>query len=216
MSSTSARRVPRFRPETQRKRAEILDSAVEIFGTRGYANGTLSEIADQVNITHAGVLHHFGSKENLLLEMLAYRDRSDVEDLEGQHIPDGAELFLHLVQTALANSRRAGIVQVYTVLAAESVTESHPARPFFEKRYASLREEIGDAFRLVCKQHGVTTPETIEPAAAAILAAMDGLQLQWLLHPDSVDLAVASEFAIRSIVNGVLAPGPELSSYLPG
>jgi AcrR family transcriptional regulator len=215
MSSTSARRVPRFRPETRRKRAEILDAAVEIFGSKGYANGTLTEIADQVNITHAGVLHHFQSKENLLLEMLAYRDRSDVEDLEGQHIPDGADLFLHLVQTAVANTRRAGIVQVYTVLSAESVTEDHPARSFFEKRYAGLREEIGDAFRLVCKQRGITAPETIEPAAAAILAVMDGLQLQWLLHPDTVDLAETSEFAIRCIVNGVLAPGPELSSYVP-
>ena len=42
---------------------------------------------------------------------------------------------------------------------------------------------------------------------------MDGLQLQWLLHPDAVELGDASAFAIRAIVNGVLHPGPALESY---
>lgn len=42
---------------------------------------------------------------------------------------------------------------------------------------------------------------------------MDGLQLQWLLHPGVIELGGASEFAIRAIVNGVLHPGPELDTY---
>ena len=203
----------RTRPATQRKRKEILDAAIDIFGTKGYANGTLADIAEQVAITHAGVLHHFGSKQNLLLEMLAYRDETDVADLVEQHIPDGPELFLHLVRTAVANSRRAGIVQVYTVLSAESVTDEHPARPFFESRYSTLRGEVADAFRVLCQQEGVAEPATIDAASASILAVMDGLQLQWLLHPQEIELAEASEFAIRAIVNAVLRPGPELSSY---
>ena len=206
----------RTRPATQRKRKEILDAAIDIFGTKGYANGTLADIAEQVAITHAGVLHHFGSKQNLLLEMLAYRDETDVADLVEQHIPDGPELFLHLVRTAVANSRRAGIVQVYTVLSAESVTDEHPARPFFESRYSTLRGEVADAFRVLCQQEGVSEPATIDAAAASILAVMDGLQLQWLLHPKEIDLAEASEFGIRAIVNAVLRPGPELSEYSRG
>ncbi|MCU1446006.1 TetR/AcrR family transcriptional regulator [Cryobacterium sp.] len=207
---------PRTRPATQRKRKEILDAAIDIFGNKGYANGTLADIADQVDITHAGVLHHFGSKQNLLLETLAYRDESDVADLDDQHIPDGPELFLHLVRTAVVNSRRAGIVQVYTVLSAESVTDDHPARPFFESRYSTLRGEVADAFRVLCHQEGITEPATINAASASILAVMDGLQLQWLLHPQDIDLAEASEFAIRAIVNAVLRPGPELSAYSRG
>ena len=63
------RRQPRSRPQTLTRRREILDAAVEIFGSKGYANGTLVEIADQVGMTHAGILHHFGSKDQLLLEV---------------------------------------------------------------------------------------------------------------------------------------------------
>lgn len=202
------------RPATQRKRREILDAAIDIFGAKGYANGTLADIAEQVDITHAGVLHHFGSKQNLLLEMLSYRDETDVADLADSHIPGGPELFVHLVRTALLNSRRAGIVQVYTVLSAESVTEDHPARSFFENRYSILRGEVTNAFRELCRQEGVTEPATIAAASASILAVMDGLQLQWLLHPQEIDLAEASEFAIRAIVNAVLSPGPELAQYI--
>ncbi|REJ05691.1 TetR/AcrR family transcriptional regulator [Microbacterium bovistercoris] len=199
--------------ERARKRTEILKAAVETFGTKGSANGTLADIAQQVGMTHAGVLHHFGSKENLLLEVLEYRDRTDVEGLAEKHIPGGPDLFLHLVRTAFLNAQRPGIVQVFTVLSAESVTEDHPARRYFVERYAMLRRDVHGAFRELCAQEGVTDLAAIDMAAASILAVMDGLQLQWLLDPKVIDLPAASEFAIRSIVNGVLSPAPELGAY---
>ncbi|WP_341956280.1 TetR/AcrR family transcriptional regulator [Microbacterium sp. LWH13-1.2] len=201
------------RPATREKREQILKAAVEIFGNKGSTNGTLADVAEQVGITHAGVLHHFGSKQKLLLEVLAYRDQADVAELAEKHIPGGPELFLHLVRTAIANERRPGIVQAYTVLSSESVTDNHPGREYFEERYTTLRREVTDAFHLLCAQEGATEPDTVATAAASILAVMDGLQLQWLLHRDVFDLGEASEFAIRAIVNGVLHPGPTLESY---
>lgn len=203
----------RTRPATLRKRTEILQAAVEIFGNKGSTNGTLADVAEQVGMTHAGVLHHFGSKQNLLLEVLAYRDQADVQDLDEKHIPGGPELFLHLVRTAFMNAQRPGIVQAYTVLSAESITDDHPARAYFEERYTTLRREITEAFHELCAQQGVTDAEPVAAAAASILAVMDGLQLQWLLHPDVVDLGAATEFAIRAIVNAVLSPGPSLESH---
>jgi AcrR family transcriptional regulator len=205
---TGGRRQPRSRPETIAKRLDILDAAVEIFGSRGFASGTLQEIADQVGMTHAGILHHFGSKDALLLEVLRHRDETDVADLEEQHIPSGMALFRHLVRTAFVNAHRAGIVQAYVVLSAESVTDHHPAREYFVKRYETLRGEVANAFEVVCAEHGVTAPETVDLASASILAVMDGLQVQWLLDPDAVDLARASEFAIAAIVDSVISPSP--------
>lgn len=204
----------RMRPQTRAKREQILQAAIEIFGTKGFANGTLADVAERVGITHAGVLHHFGSKQKLLVEVLDYRDQSGVADLAEKHMPDGAERFIHLVRTAFSNAQRRGIVQAYTVLSAESVTDDHPARLFFEKRYAVLRGDVAEAFDQLCAQEGIERPEHIAEASAAILAVMDGLQLQWLLHPDEIELGPASEFAIRAIVNSVMHPGPELESYI--
>ncbi|MDQ0643920.1 TetR/AcrR family transcriptional regulator [Microbacterium murale] len=204
----------RTRPATRQKRTDILEAAVEIFGNKGSTNGTLADVAEQVGMTHAGVLHHFGSKQKLLLEVLAYRDQADVAELDEKHIPGGPELFLHLVRTAFANELRPGIVQAYTVLSNESVTDDHPARGFFEERYTTLRREVSEAFRELCAQEGVTEPDTIAAASASILAVMDGLQLQWLLHPEIVGLGEASEFAIRAIVGAVLRQPPELETYV--
>lgn len=203
----------RVRPATLEKREQILKAAIEIFGNKGSTNGTLADVAEQVGITHAGVLHHFGSKQKLLLEVLAYRDRDDVAGLAQKHIPGGPELFLHLVRTAFTNEKRPGIVQAYTVLSAESVTDEHPSRPFFEERYTTLRREVAAAFHELCAQEGVRDPDSVAAASAAILAVMDGLQLQWLLHPGAIELGATSEFAIRAIVNAVLHPGPDLTTY---
>lgn len=208
MSTT--RRQPRSRPETLLRRQEILKAAIEIFGSKGYTNGTLADIAEQVGMTHAGILHHFGSKDQLLLEVLSYRDESDVEDLEEKHIPDGLDLFRHLVRTAFSNVKRPGIVQAYAVLSAESVTDDNPAREYFMQRYRTLRAEAAQAFEVICQERGIESPETVARGAAAVLAAMDGLQVQWLLDPDRVDLAEASEFAIEAIVAAVLEPKPSI------
>lgn len=194
------------RPATLARRREILDAAVDVFGRRGYASGSLQEIADRVGMTHAGVLHHFGSKHQLLLEVLVHRDETDVAQLEGRHIPDGMALFRHLVRTAFRNAQRPGIVQAYTVLSAEATTEDHPGHPYFVDRYATLRRELADAFRVVCAEHGVEEPATVAKGAAAVLAVMDGLQVQWLLAPDAVELAEASAFAIEAIVRAVVGP----------
>lgn len=201
------------RATTRDTRERILKAAVDIFGTKGSTNGTLADVAERVGMTHAGVLHHFGSKQKLLLEVLAYRDQADVADLVEQHMPRGADRFVHLVRTALMNTRRPGIVQAYTVLSAESVTDDHPGRDYFRDRYATLRNDLTEAFEELCATHGVTDSEAVQSGSASILAVMDGLQLQWLLQPDAVDLAGASEFAIRAIVNGVLHPGPELTEH---
>ena len=190
----------RPRKDTAVRREAILRAATATFGNRGYTKGSLVEIAEPVGMTHAGVLHHFGSKDRLLLEVLEYRDQTDVAHLQGKHIPGGLDLFRHLVTTARLNSERPGIVQAFAVLSGESVTEDHPAKDFFRDRYAQLRLEVGDALREVCTPEDQPDDASIAAAAAGIIAVMDGLQVQWLLAPGEVDLAYNSAFAIEALL----------------
>ena len=195
------RRARQPRQATAERRAEILRAAANTFGSKGYKNGSLTEVAEQVGITHAGVLHHFGSKEQLLVEVLEFRDKEDVRDLEGQHIPNGMELFRHLIRTARMNVDRPGIVQGYSVLTGESVTENHPARAWVTDRFTILRGEIQAA---IMEVGGGTVPDDVAAcAASSIIGVMDGLQVQWLLD-DSVDLPAATKFAIEAILASAL------------
>lgn len=200
-------RVRRPRQGTAERRQEILRAAMNTFGSKGYHNGSLAEVADQVGITHAGVLHHFGSKDKLLTEVLEYRDRVDVEHLEGQHIPGGLDLFRHLVRTAKINSERRGVVQAYSVLTGESVTDGHPAAAWVNQRFAVLRVDIAAALGEVVTRAGgevELTDRSLDLAASSIIAVMDGLQLQWLLDPEAVDLTASTAFAIEAILAATL------------
>jgi AcrR family transcriptional regulator len=191
------------RQSTPERRQEIVRAAARTFGTKGYQKGSLIEIAEQVGMTHAGVLHHFGSKEALLIAVLEYRDAEDIETREGRKMPLGMDLFRHLCLTALVNTRREGLVQTYAVLTGESVTENHPAHGFVETRFASLRNYLEEAFRAVC---GPDLDERLcQQAAASIVGVMDGIQLQWLIDKDAVELPEATAFAIEAIVAATMA-----------
>jgi AcrR family transcriptional regulator len=200
MAQPGARKPQRPRAETIRRREDILRAGLATFGSKGFKAGSLADVAEQVGITQAGVLHHFGTKDKLLLDVLDFRDAADVENLEGKHIPGGLDLFRHLATTAQLNATRPGIVQAYAVLSAESVTDGHPAKQWFRHRYEQLRIEVSEALGIVCAVDDPPTAEAIDDAAAAILAVMDGLQVQWLLEPDAVDLARSTAFAIEAIL----------------
>jgi len=197
-------RAKKPRAATAARREEILQAAMETFGSRGYYNGSLGEVAERVGMTHAGVLHHFGSKDRLLLEVLEYRDRTDVEHLEGHQPPGGLGLFHHLVRTARLNAQRPGIVQTYAVLSAEAVTEDHPGQDWFRERYSGLRRLVGVALTEVCAADDPPDAADLDAAAASVLAVMDGLQIQWLLDRDAVDLAGATAFAIDAILTAAV------------
>jgi AcrR family transcriptional regulator len=199
-------RAQRPRMETAARREEILRAAMVTFGAKGYHKGSLVEVAERVGMTQAGVLHHFGSKDQLLIAVLEYRDRADVAGLTGQQAPTGLELLRHLVATARANMDRPGIVQTYAVLSAESVTDDHPGQDWFRARYRGLRTMLVAALQQACEPHDGASDADIEAAAEAILAVMDGLQIQWLLDPDAVELAQSTRFAIEAILTAILSP----------
>ncbi len=192
------------RPPVER-RAEILRIAMETFAERGYQSASLAEIADRVGLTQAGVLHYFSSKASLLTGVLDLRDTTDIEEL-GSERPRGLAFLRHLVETVRRNTEREGIVRLYTVLAAESVTAQHPAQDWFRSRYQGLRALVVEALDEAQELGEVAADVDTGTAARVIVATMDGLQLQWLLEPGSVDMAGATEVAISRMIGRDLPP----------
>ncbi|MFM9451486.1 TetR/AcrR family transcriptional regulator [Streptomyces europaeiscabiei] len=185
--------------KAQQRRQEILKIAMDTFAARGYNNASLQEIADRAGVTQAGVLHYFRSKAQLLTSVLALRDETDIEQL-GSERPRGLTFLRHLVDTARRNADREGIVRLYSVLSAESVTEGHPAQEYFRDRYTGLRVFVSEALAEACELGEIRTDLNLEDAANAIIAVMDGLQIQWLLAPDSVDMAASTDRVITALL----------------
>ena len=166
------------------RRDAIVDAALELFAERGYRGATLAAIAQRAGLTQQGLLHYFPSKEKLLVEVLRLRDERDVEALS--HGTDSVSLD-GLATLVDLNAQRRGMVQSYTVLSADSVTEEHPAREYFQDRYRRFRRRLAATIRA---EHGDALPEGLDAdrAAALVIAMMDGLQLQWLLSDEELDM----------------------------
>ncbi|MFG2827967.1 TetR/AcrR family transcriptional regulator [Streptomyces sp. NPDC048434] len=175
--------------EAQRaeRREALLQAAMELIAERGYRRTSLAAVAERAGLTQQGLLHHFPTKELLLVGVLEARDRWD---LASAAAASGTWRTDALAQLVDYNATRPGIVQTYTVLSADSVTEDHPARAFFESRFRAVRASMTEALRAEC---GDTLPGGLTPERAAPLlsAVMDGLQLQWLLDPEEVDMPAA-------------------------
>jgi AcrR family transcriptional regulator len=171
------------RTRSEERRAEIVRAALEVIAERGYRGASLAAVAERVGLTQQGLLHHFPTKEALLVAVLGERDQWDA--LPGTEWR--AELLVALVEY---NAMRPGIIQTFSALLGESVTEGHPARAFFTRRYTTVRAHMAEALRA---EYGERLPSGLTPERAAplLVAVMDGLQYQWLLDPESVDMPAA-------------------------
>ncbi len=185
---TTTRRPRGQYAKTPARRQEIVEAAVEVFSSSGFHKGSLRDVADKVGLSQAGLLHHFPSKEHLLQAVLTWRDDESGARL-GQPMPQGVDLLRGLVELAEYNASTPELVELHVIVSAEGTSGDHPIHDYFVDRYASVFEMIRGAFAHA-EAHGQLKPG-IDCASAArtVIALMDGLQVQWLLHRDEVDMA---------------------------
>ncbi|MCX4761679.1 TetR/AcrR family transcriptional regulator [Streptomyces sp. NBC_01275] len=171
------------RTRSQERRTEIVRAALEVIAERGYRGASLAAVAERVGLTQQGLLHHFPTKEALLVAVLQERDQWDSRPQPQWRI----DLLVSLVEY---NAMRPGIIQTFSALLGESVTEGHPARGYFTDRYRKVRESMAAVLRA---KYGDRLPSGLTPERTAplLVAVLDGLQYQWLLDPESVDMAEA-------------------------
>ena len=180
---------PRRLTKGERTRASILDSAAELFSKSGFHAVSLRDIAAHAGLTHAGLLHHFPGKETLLIKVLGRRDKLDAELLFAPGAADRPEELLGIVVGIVRrNMATPGLVGLYAKISGEAADPEHPAHDYFVQRYRLLRERMTQAFTALFAK--ADPPLTHDPALVAgqFLGLMDGLQTQWLLEPDAVDM----------------------------
>lgn len=170
---------------TRASREKIIQAASDFFSRQGYHGARLSDIARAAGLTEPGLLHHFPSKNHLLMAVLAQRDRADHERFK--HEP--GSLLDSLQKVVEYNQNVPGLVQLFTILVAESIQEEHPGHDFFMRRYQAARTE--DLARIIKEQASGQIRADIAPEDLMVMlfAMMDGLQIQWLFEPEKVDMS---------------------------
>jgi AcrR family transcriptional regulator len=183
-------------------RGRILSAAAAVFAHRGFNGGSLTDIATGADMTRPGVLHHYPSKQAVLLALLDQRDR-DLQAL----LPNATHwmlsdtlAYLKSVSAAVLHDRE--LVRLAHTLTAEASDVDHPARPWVLRRQRLVRADFERA--ITNSQQAGEIEASVDPVAlaGAMLGAIEGIENQWLVDPE-FDVAAAIEMHC-SLVAGLL------------
>jgi len=167
------------------RRAEILAKAIGLFAEHG-VEASLRAIGEAIGVSHAALRYYFASRDELLVEVY----RTHGASLDWQPIPTTASAVDVMKVSAERNSTIPGLIELYATLTTDALQEQrHPVtREFIQARFRRVRADLAERIR-ADQRAGAIDPD-IDPddAAALVAAASDGLQLQWLLQPEDVDV----------------------------
>lgn len=167
-----------------RKRAEILEAALEVIAENGSRGALIRDIAGRVGLTQAGLMHHFRSRDELFCAIIQARDEHD--EARYARAPVGIDGFLAVIEH---NQQVPGLVQLFAEYAAEVAGDPrHPSREFFQRRYAAVREALAGDVRIAQGSGRMSPDACAADIAEQMIVAADGLQVQWLLDRE-VDMA---------------------------
>lgn len=163
------------------RREEILDRAIEVFQKRGADETSLRRIAESIGVSHAALLHYFDSRQQLLI---AVYDRAEAARSADPATPKAERGVDVMVLAAMANVRVPGLVELYSTLVAASLEADNPqGKAYFRSRFERVRSDLAERFREEQQAGRIRGDVDCEQIAALVVAASDGLQIQWLLEP---------------------------------
>ena len=195
------RRPVRGRPPQTDRRAQILASAREVLGTRGYSQTSLKQIADHAGIAPGLLTYYYPSKDELLVDLVAKLDEevcgrwlTSVEGIEEpfermnaafdsavqQYLeqPDVLRIVLDMFVVGATNdavrARSRELLQNWIdILAAEvdRVSATLPGAPHFDRSEFDFPAAIAAAFDGIFLHAAVRGADPL-PALAALKAMM--------------------------------------------
>jgi len=149
-------------------------------------------------VSHTALRHYFSSRDELLVEVYRAHEARAAENTAGDTAGDTAAAVsppsespvAAIIEAAERNRSIPGLVELYAALTTDALQEQHAVtREFVRDRFQSLRETL--AARIESGQQAGRIAADVSPldAAALVIAASDGLQVQWLLDPAAVDVS---------------------------
>ena len=140
-------RKDRDTPKSRRTRARILDEAVRVIGSSGYAAATNAAVAEAAGITRGAMLYHFPTREDLLEGVISYlqAERAELFRRAAEDLPPGADVTEHAIDSywdLLRHPAFTAFMELETAARTDPVVAAliAPARAEFD------RAQIGDHF----------------------------------------------------------------------
>tara|TARA_R110002051_G_scaffold62144_1_gene113771 strand:+ start:7875 stop:8501 length:627 start_codon:yes stop_codon:yes gene_type:complete len=182
----------------------ILQAAGHVFAEAGYRGSSLASVAERAGVTQSGLLHHFKTKEELLLAVLEEHERADDALLLRPLSRGGVSVIEGLSDLIAEYAANRVAVRLFAVLVAESTAVEHPGHEYMRRRYEKLRNRLVGALAVGIDKGEIVEDAPLEDLAAALIALLDGIQLQWIYDRD-VDMRAAFNL-VSAVLGEAVAP----------
>lgn len=199
MSTAAASRSARRRQETADR---IAEAAARLFGERGFAATTVSDICERADVARQTFFNHFASKQELVDELARRGHDFFLEALEAatQKGRNTAERLALLFANVHESSAAMG--PMHRDLVSEVVRAIHgPSDPV---RMGSLRRALEKLLRRGRTEGDISRKHALEDQVTLVFGAQQYLVFQWL-HDSDFPIAERAARLARTLAE-VLAP----------
>lgn len=210
----------RRRLPPEERRAEILDAALAVFSELSYDRATLNDVVERVGVSKGCLYHHFGSKEELLLDLMRARLGGA---LGGEEQPESSEGTREQVLRDQLNSiwqrfQKPGQLELMTLAINELPKIPEAGRVLFEEVVARKRAVLRQALDRG-NQCSAVSSEDIDMAALMIPWMIMGVALgvhQFRgIDPTSFSSEQVGKAVTNMILNGIGGVCAEEPSEIP-
>ena len=180
------------------KHAAILDAAYELFGSGGFYETKMSEVAERAGIAKGTVYLYFKSKEELFMAVTRRDCEGFLEQLESKLEP------LYIDRQAL---RYCGASSARIIMSASNIPKlffrAPNNNPELVAYMAQFMEAYMQAVVKVLLEGGATEPELM---AQSYIGILDRLKMDILFDPEfaEADADKRAKFAARLFIHGAL------------
>lgn len=176
------------------RRRSLSAAALELVRQKGHRSVAIAEIAELAETSEPTVYYHFPTKESLLIAALKQHDD---ENIRARGHEEGA--IAEMGSRAEIGVQRTNYARLYNELAGAAADPSHPANTFFQERWSRSLEVVATDIRRLQEVGRVPVTVDAEDTAHLLLAAWEGLQLQWMQGP-AFDIRALIESHIRALL----------------
>ena len=203
MSPRTKVQVTQLRDE---RRAQLLKAASNVFSRIGFHAANVSDVATEAGVSQGTIYHYFKSKEELFMAVFeAWETESFYQEVRAATVgsASAAEQLRQLAYGMGERMAEAGEILPASVEFWSHIHRNAAIRKSFRQFFSEFRTTLT---KLI--QAGIAQGEfvSIDPNAAASLfiAIYDGLILQWLADPKSMDWQNESKTLVDLMLHGLL------------
>lgn len=191
---------------TSTERSEqIRDAAMRVFARKGYQATVVEDVAEEAGVSKGTIYTYFDRKEELLGAvhdgLLEEMEARQAQILESDRSPlKKIRALLHDFVDIVGGQE--DFAQVLLDIWVAGMRDPDRFDINFAEAYAQYRALLRELLR-EAKAQGDVPDDLPDVAPSVLIGAIDGLLLQWLLDPDSVDFAGSADDVIEVLYRGV-------------